>query len=572
MVPAAFVVLDGAAADAQRQGRPRGAARARPAGSAGARPPCAPGRRSRRRWPASAAEVLRLRARSASTTTSSTSAATRSSASRSLARPRGRPRLTPRSCSSTRPSPSWPRVGRRPRAAPARREAAGRRPGAADARSSAGSSSTSCPSPHHFNQAAVARGRAPAPTAERLARGARGTWSTTTTRCASRFTASDEPGWTQQIGADDGAADPLRAGRSLGAARGRSGPTALEAVAARAAGEPRPRRGPLLRAVLFDLGRGPAGPAPAGGPPPGGRRRLLAHPARGPGDAASSSPGGEPPALPPKTTSFRRWAERLTSTPLERAARRGRLLAGRAPGAAVAPLPVDLGDGPRPRDRGRGRGRRGRARRRTRPGRCCTRCRGPTARRSTTLLLDRAGAGAAPAGRAAGAVLVDLEGHGREELFDDVDLLADRRLVHDALPGRCCELPAGTAPGAALKAVKEQLRAIPRRGIGYGLLRYLDAMPTIAERLRNAAAGREVRLQLPRPARPGAARRRPFALAASRPGRSQRRRRAAVAPAGGQRRRRRRPAAAAAGPTAPAAPPRARSRRWPTASSRRCGR
>ena len=30
-----------------------------------------------------------------------------------------------------------------------------------------------------------------------------------------------------------------------------------------------------------------------------------------------------------------------------------------------------------------------------------------------------------------------------------------------------------TGPGEALKAVKEQLRAIPRRGIGYGLLRYL---------------------------------------------------------------------------------------------------
>ena len=79
MVPAAFVVLDGAAADRQRQGRPARPAGARPVSR---RPGTRAAHRRRRGcWPRSGREVLG-RARSASTTTSSRSAATRSSASR----------------------------------------------------------------------------------------------------------------------------------------------------------------------------------------------------------------------------------------------------------------------------------------------------------------------------------------------------------------------------------------------------------------------------------------------------------------------------------------------------------
>jgi len=35
------------------------------------------------------------------------------------------------------------------------------------------------------------------------------------------------------------------------------------------------------------------------------------------------------------------------------------------------------------------------------------------------------------------------------------------------------ELPDGGGPGEALKAVKEQLRAVPHRGVSYGALLYL---------------------------------------------------------------------------------------------------
>jgi non-ribosomal peptide synthase protein (TIGR01720 family) len=43
------------------------------------------------------------------------------------------------------------------------------------------------------------------------------------------------------------------------------------------------------------------------------------------------------------------------------------------------------------------------------------------------------------------------------------------------------DIGAATDPGEALKLVKEELRAVPNHGIGYGLLRYLggvDALPT----------------------------------------------------------------------------------------------
>ncbi|MBB5803971.1 amino acid adenylation domain-containing protein/non-ribosomal peptide synthase protein (TIGR01720 family) [Saccharothrix ecbatanensis] len=68
-------------------------------------------------------------------------------------------------------------------------------------------------------------------------------------------------------------------------------------------------------------------------------------------------------------------------------------------------------------------------------------------------------------------VLVDLEGHGREELFTDVDLSRTVGWFTTVFPV-ALDVPDG-GWGAALKSVKEQLRAVPRRGIGYGALRHL---------------------------------------------------------------------------------------------------
>ncbi|TWP50723.1 amino acid adenylation domain-containing protein [Lentzea tibetensis] len=76
-------------------------------------------------------------------------------------------------------------------------------------------------------------------------------------------------------------------------------------------------------------------------------------------------------------------------------------------------------------------------------------------------------------------VLLALEGHGREELFDGVDLSRTVGWFTTMFPV-ALEMPeAGW--GATLKAVKEQLREIPRRGIGYGALRYLtdEGLPDV---------------------------------------------------------------------------------------------
>jgi non-ribosomal peptide synthase protein (TIGR01720 family) len=77
----------------------------------------------------------------------------------------------------------------------------------------------------------------------------------------------------------------------------------------------------------------------------------------------------------------------------------------------------------------------------------------------------------------AGSLLLDLEGHGREELLEGVDLARTVGWFTTLFPV-CLELGA-KPPGEALKAVKEQLRRIPNKGIGYGVLRYLHPDPEV---------------------------------------------------------------------------------------------
>ncbi|BBH45218.1 non-ribosomal peptide synthetase [Pseudomonas sp. KU43P] len=67
-------------------------------------------------------------------------------------------------------------------------------------------------------------------------------------------------------------------------------------------------------------------------------------------------------------------------------------------------------------------------------------------------------------------VLVQLEGHGREALFEDIDLTRTVGWFTSMYP---VALRPEAEPGACIAAVKEQLRAVPARGLGYGVLRYL---------------------------------------------------------------------------------------------------
>ena len=72
----------------------------------------------------------------------------------------------------------------------------------------------------------------------------------------------------------------------------------------------------------------------------------------------------------------------------------------------------------------------------------------------------------------AGRQLIGLEGHGREELFAGVDVSRTVGWFTSLFPV-VLDLEGHTGAGAALQAVKEQLRAIPQRGVGYGILRYV---------------------------------------------------------------------------------------------------
>ncbi|HYS04987.1 MAG TPA: amino acid adenylation domain-containing protein [Candidatus Dormibacteraeota bacterium] len=81
------------------------------------------------------------------------------------------------------------------------------------------------------------------------------------------------------------------------------------------------------------------------------------------------------------------------------------------------------------------------------------------------------------------AVLLDLEGHGREEILDDVDLSRTVGWFTTIKPV-CLVVEGGRGPEEILKSIKEQLRALPARGIGYGLLRYLRDDGDAGARLR----------------------------------------------------------------------------------------
>jgi hypothetical protein len=65
-----------------------------------------------------------------------------------------------------------------------------------------------------------------------------------------------------------------------------------------------------------------------------------------------------------------------------------------------------------------------------------------------------------------------LEGHGREEIFDDVDLSRTVGWFTSQFP--VFLTLEHTEISEALKSVKEQLRRIPNHGLGYGILRYLN--------------------------------------------------------------------------------------------------
>jgi len=187
---------------------------------------------------------------------------------------------------------------------------------------------------------------------------------------------------------------------------------------------------------------------------------------------------GEEVVLPPKTTSFREWATKLAEL-ARSGALDGEVEFWADPArAGVARLPVDL-DGPDV------------------VGSEATVTVALTADETRALLQDAPAAYRtqindllmAAVARAFGRwtgdarVLVDLESHGREEhVVEGADLSRTVGWLTAAYPV-LLDLRGAEGPGAAIKTVKERLRAVPERGIGYGLLRWLGR-DEVRERLR----------------------------------------------------------------------------------------
>ncbi|MFF1401855.1 non-ribosomal peptide synthase/polyketide synthase [Streptomyces sp. NPDC058294] len=175
---------------------------------------------------------------------------------------------------------------------------------------------------------------------------------------------------------------------------------------------------------------------------------------------------GEPVRLPARTTSVREWAHRLRERAATGFAARRDHWEETARHCA-APLPAD-GDGDATMagvrevsvrlDRGR-------------TDDLLRRVPGAYRTRIDDVLLTALGRVLADwTGRT--TVAVGLEGHGREDqLFEDVDLSRTVGWFTSLYPV-ALTVPAGDW-GAALKSVKEQLRAVPDRGLGYGVLRHL---------------------------------------------------------------------------------------------------
>ncbi|HEX6292373.1 MAG TPA: amino acid adenylation domain-containing protein [Herpetosiphonaceae bacterium] len=188
---------------------------------------------------------------------------------------------------------------------------------------------------------------------------------------------------------------------------------------------------------------------------------------------------GQPIALPPKTTSYQRWAERLSEHAQSETLRQELahwLSIGDVP---FTPLPRDVPDG-------------------------------ENSTASTRLLqmilsveetqallqdvpkayqsrindvLMAALSYAIKTWTGSPHVLIDLEGHGREDLFDDVDMTRTVGWCPSISPV-LLDLRAAATPLDALPLVRDQMRQIPRRGVGYGMLRYMSEDAAIRERLQ----------------------------------------------------------------------------------------
>ncbi|MFE9003631.1 amino acid adenylation domain-containing protein [Streptomyces sp. NPDC007875] len=307
-----------------------------------------------------------------------------------------------------------------------------------------------------------------------------------------RLGEDDEGGWRLSV-PPAGAVSCADRVRRVGIAEAAAGDLAplFDRALAEARAELAPRDGEMVRAVWFDAGPGRPG-----------RLLLVAHHLvvdgvswrillRDLADIATAVAAGREPELTPVGTSVRRWSEQLAAE-VRRPERRAELPLWTdilsapdaqlgVPGAQPGGTTSARGDGPA----------------------------GPVARVTMTLpaartapLLDQVPSvfhcgvddvlltalALAVAdrrrrlGSSATSVLVAVEGHGRDESVGGVDLSRTVGWFTSLHPVRLDPgqvqwgdlWSGGPATGRVVKRIKEQLRAVPGTGIGYGLLRHLD--------------------------------------------------------------------------------------------------
>jgi amino acid adenylation domain-containing protein/non-ribosomal peptide synthase protein (TIGR01720 family) len=174
---------------------------------------------------------------------------------------------------------------------------------------------------------------------------------------------------------------------------------------------------------------------------------------------------GETVALPPKTTSYRHWAERLAAHAGSDECRLEREFWLEVAGSTFARLPVDSEEGENTEASAES------IEVALTPEETQALLRDVPAVYRTQIndVLLAALARALARWTGSPVARVDLEGHGREDLFDDVDLSRTVGWFTSLFPVRL-DLNGHETLVETLMAVKEQLRRIPRRGIGYGLL------------------------------------------------------------------------------------------------------
>ncbi|AKJ04229.1 non-ribosomal peptide synthase protein (TIGR01720 family)/amino acid adenylation domain-containing protein [Archangium gephyra] len=284
-------------------------------------------------------------------------------------------------------------------------------------------------------------------------------------------------GWSQEHGGSGGRFPLERVDLSGVAPAGRR--EALEAHAARMQASLNLQEGTLARAVLYDLGVGEP------------RRLLLViHHLVVDGvswrvlltdlvTAGAQLQAGGPVRLPPKTTSFQQWAERLEAYAQTPAMREEAEYWLGLPWERVSRLPVELPGG----EDSEGSARMVRVELDAEETRLLLQevPRAWRARVEEVLLAALAESFRRWTG--VPCLQVDLEGHGREDVLEGVDLSRTVGWFTSLYPV-LLETGDGQTPESGLRAVKETLRRIPRRGLGFGVLRYLSKDEALAARLR----------------------------------------------------------------------------------------